>query len=194
MTKLLLLAFSVVSLYAYGQNNNREAIDARIDNDDSVEYVKKIISFIKEVRSRDLADTGFVLSDEPSSLEGLGCIADIREDTAAFTKEELIIIEKRKNPTIKKWSREVFENVRFVNSDTINAILEDTSRGLPFFRSNIGRGFSTFSVPIFLRNDTYCLFYSDHYDAPLAGGGGLGLYRKENGKWKIVKYYCFWIS
>ena len=95
---------------------------------------------------------------------------------------------------IKKWSREVFENVRFVNSDTINAILEDTSRGLPFFRRNIGRGFSTFSVPIFLRNDTYCLFYSDHYDAPLAGGGGLGLYRKENGKWKIVKYYCFWIS
>ncbi len=193
MIKLFLLAFLSVSLFSCGQNNPKTKIDLTV-NKDSIVYIKKCIAFIKEVNRQDLSDTNFILVDKPFAFEYLDCITDLLADTATYTKEELSFIKDKKYPSLTKWAKEFFENTKLVSNDTINTIFKDNSKWWTCFNKNIGHSFNTFSVPIFLRNETYCLFYSDNHCGGLCGGGRLTLYKKENNKWTEVKSYCDWIS
>jgi hypothetical protein len=193
MTRLFLLAFLSISLFSGGQNNYNTNIDSVIDQD-SVIYVKKCIAFIREIRPQELSDTTFVLSDKPFSFEYFECIEELLTDTATYTKEELSFIKEKQHPSLIKWTKDLFRNTRLVSGDTINAIFKDNSKWWTYFNKHIGHGFNTFSVPIFLRNDDYCLFYSDHHCGGRCGSGRLTLYKKENNRWIKVKFYCGWVS
>ena len=191
MTRLFLLAFLSVSLFSGGQNNYSANIDSVLVQD-SIVYVKKCIAFIKEIMPQELSDTTFILADKPFSFEYFECIEELLSDTTSYTKEELSFIKEKQYPSLTKWTKEFFRNTRLVSSDTINAIFKDNSKWWTYFNKHIGRAFNTFSI--FLRNDTYCLFYSDHSCGGLCGSGRLTLYKKENNKWTKVKSYCDWVS
>jgi hypothetical protein len=192
MTKLFLLLSLSISLLC-GQNNSQSNPDLIIKQD-SVDYILKSIAFIKQVKQQELSDKNFILSDKPFSFEYFHCIDNLLADTTFYTKNELAFIKDKKYPSIKYWTKEFFRNTILVSSDTITAIFKDKSKWWAYFYKNIGSNFNTFSVPIFLRNDTYCLFYSDHHCGGLCGGGQLALYKKEKEKWIKVKPYCSWIS
>jgi len=132
---------------------------------------------------KQVSDTNFILADKPFSFNRFDCIASLLTDTTTYTKEELSFIKDKKYPSVTRWSKEFFETTKIISSDTINTIFKDDSKWWTYFNKYIGKGFSTFSVPIFLRNDTYCLFYSDHHCGGLCGGGSLTLYKKQNNKW-----------
>lgn len=192
MTRLSLLLPLSISLL-YGQNNSKSNPDVTIKQD-SVDYILKSIAFIKQVKQQELSNTNFILSDKPFLFEYFDCIGDLLTDTTFYTKNELAFIKDKKYPLIKYWTKEYFRNTILVSDDTITAIFKDNSKGWAYFYKIIGRNFNTFSVPIFLRDDTYCLFYSDHHCGGLCGGGQLTLYKKEKEKWVKVKTYCSWIS
>jgi hypothetical protein len=193
MTKMFLLAVLTVSIFTCGQNNPKTKIDLTV-NQDSIVHINKCIAFIKNVNQQDMADKNFILVDKPFEFEYIDCIADLLSDTATFTKDELSFIEDKKYPSLKKWTTELFRNTKLLRSDTLNAIFKDNLKWWPYFNKHVGRSFNIFSVPIFLRKDNYCLFYSSHHCGGLCGGGSLALYKKENNKWTKVRSYCDWIS
>src|SRR4030095_4643577 len=122
------------------------------------------------------------------------CIGQLLNDTAVYTEDELIYLKNKQYAGLSKWTSDVFGTIKLISNDTIETIFKDYSKWWPYFYKNIGLGFDTFSLPIFLRNDTYCLFYSDHHCGRLCGGGRLTLYKKDHDKWIQFKSYCNWIS
>lgn len=54
--------------------------------------------------------------------------------------------------------------------------------------------YSGYSKPIFFRNNTLCLIYTEGICGPLNGGGGWKVYRKEKGTWKQWLTMTGWIS
>jgi hypothetical protein len=189
MTKLFLLPFLTLALYSSAQNSATGHV-----NQDSISFVKKCIAFIKEVKAKELSDTNFILEDKPFSFEHLHCLDYLLKDSSSFTKDELSLIRGKKYPSVNKWTKKDFENIRLVSRDTINAVFRDLLTGWENFFERIGRSIHTFSVPIFLKNNTYCLFYSDNSCGELCGEGRLVLYKKEKNKWIEVETYCYWIS
>lgn len=149
-------------------------------NQYSTAYVKKCAAFLKEVVPPNMHDSGSVLLEQPYKLDSTDCLIYLLDDTATYAPQELAHIRDKKYPSLKKWTKALFSEIPVVSWDTAQKF-----RFYPKWE---------FSVPIFLRNDTYCLFYSGYHCGALCGGGSLVLYKKENGRWTEVKYYCLWVS
>lgn len=193
MMKLFLLVYLSVSVPSYGQSNQKTNIDLTVTQD-SIVYIKKCIAFIKEVNKEQLADTNFILVDKPFLFEYYDCISKLLTDSTTYSNDELTFIKDKKYPSLTKWTKELFTTIKIISSDSISSIFNDNSKWWTYFYKSIGHSFNTFSVPIFLRNDTYCIFYSDNHCGGECGVGRLTLYKKESNKWTEVKSYCDWIS
>jgi hypothetical protein len=92
-----------------------------------------------------------------------------------------------------KWDKELFTDATLVPTDTINQIFGDRRKGGWTYLN--AKGISklyNIAPPIFLRNDTYCLFYYDYGCGDLCGQGEFALYKKENGRW--VKWFSLFES
>lgn len=176
--------FLLLGFYA-----QKETTQDNITTPDSA-YFKQTADFIKAFAPQEKS----MLSDKPDNAEGFDCLDDLKKDPF-FTKAELAYItQQSKQPPIEKWTAELIPNTNFVSADTINQIFKDRQKGWDYFYKKFGRGFYSYSAPIFFRNNTYCVFYTSHHCGWLCGGGRLNLYKKEGNKWKIVKSYCNWIS
>ncbi len=160
---------------------------------DSIAYIHQVVDFIKQVNKTAL-DSNFVLTDKPSDLVMYSCLSNLLMDSLTFSTDELAFIRAKKYPSVTHWTKEIFSSVRIVNSDTVNAIFKDRTKGWNYFHKKIGRSFNGLSFPIFLRNYTYCIFYTDSHCDWLCGRGSLVLYKKVNDKWEPIKTYCNWIS
>lgn len=194
MLKLFLFAALFASLCSYGQSTSQNDTFFNVSQD-SATYIKKSIAFIKQVMPQALSDTSFILVDKPFSFEYFDCIQEVLADTTLFTRDELLIIRDKQHPSLSRWPKEFFDKIKLISSDTINAIFNDPSRWWLYYYTQFGnRGFNSYSVPIFLKNGTYCLFYSDYSCGDLCGGGQLTLYKKEEDKWIAIKSYCNWVS
>lgn len=193
MIKLILLLCVSVSVSSYGQLNQQTNIKLTGLQDSTI-YIKKCIAFIKEIKNEQLADTNFILVNNPFSFEYNNCISTLLMDSSTFSNDELTFIKDKQYPTLTKWTKELFTTIKIISQDTLNSIFKDNSKGWNLFHKNIGQSFYSFSIPIFLRNDTYCLFYTDNHCGGECGDGRLILYKKERNKWTEVKSYCNWIS
>lgn len=190
MKKLLLVYILTFSL-ACGRNNSAEIEKHNID---SIEYVQKSIDFIKVVKGKDLNDSTFVLEDKPFAFNYFDCLNQVLADSSTFTNEELKLIKQKKYVSVAHWNKSFFPNIKFVRRTLLDSIFSKNFGGWSYYKSKIGDSFNSFSMPIFLRNYTYCLFYSDNSCGGLCGGGRLILYRRNNGTWEEIVSYCNWIS
>jgi hypothetical protein len=193
MIKLILLLCVSVSVSSYGQLNQQTNIKLTGPQDSTI-YIKKCIAFINEIKNEQLADTNFILVSNPFSFEYNNCISTLLMDSSTFSNDELTFIKEKQYPKLTKWTKELFTTIKIISQDTLNSIFKDNSKGWNLFHKNIGQSFNSFSIPIFLRNDTYCLFYTDNHCGGECGDGRLILYKKERNKWTEVKSYCNWIS
>lgn len=122
-------------------------------------------------------------------------IERILSDSLVITAEERLYI----NTQIGKmkdsvWGNNDFLSFRLITTDTVNAILADRKRGwTEMYKRGINR-FYVFSVPIFIRNDTYCFFYYGYSCGWRCGQGRFAIYRKEKGKWMPFVVLSEWIS
>lgn len=195
MKRIILLVCTTVVLFSCDYNNNNN--NKLTVNQDSLQYIQNAVAFIKEVKKYRLSTPYFALVDKPYSsiISSSDCLERVLEDTAFFTKEELTYIKEQRYPTISKWSNELFPEITIINSDTLDFYFKDFNKGWEYVQENYKDGFSSFSSPIFLRNNTYCLFYSDDRFGNVGGEGHLELYKREYNSWWIkVKTYCGWIA
>ena len=193
MTRHFLTSFLLISLLSFRQSDANLKTNPAT-GEDSSEYVKRAIDFIKQVEGQQLTNKNFILADKIFSIEYHDCLNQILTDTATFSKDELDSIKSKKYVFISNWTQDIFPNIKVISSDTIKSIFRDHTKGWPFFNENFGYSFSRFSFPIFLRNDMYCLFYSDYNCGGLCGRGRLILYKKEKDQWVEIKDYCHWVS
>jgi hypothetical protein len=111
-----------------------------------------------------------------------------------FTKKEREYI----NSELKKmrnyaWSEGLLKNSILLRQDTIGHIFSMKAMLFDkwgYFKSHYGQGFHYFSKPIFLRNNTVCIFYEDYNCGWTCGDGSLNIYVKKGDKW-IVKYILY---
>lgn len=94
-----------------------------------------------------------------------------------------------------KWSKTLIEGAKQITKDTINNVFKDRRiNGWAVMYKRGINSFYSFSTPVFIRNDTYCIFYSDNSCGSLCGSGKLAVYKKENGKWTYWGDISSWIS
>ncbi|MGF1925994.1 MAG: hypothetical protein ACQUHE_17600, partial [Bacteroidia bacterium] len=154
---LVILIFSICS-FSCNQKNHLKTNQALIDSvQANKKYIKQAIAFIQIVNQNKPVS----LSTHVALLEFLSCIEQLKWDTVTFTKSELAYITKQsQNPPIKRWTRELIPKARLIDGDTITNIFNNYAKMWPYFNKEIGRDFTSFSAPIFLRNNQYCIFYS----------------------------------
>jgi hypothetical protein len=196
MKAQILLLFAIRPLFSCGQDtqSSQTAATTEARQPLSAEYMRKAIGFIRQVKGRELADSKFILADNAISVNSNKCLQYALADNKFYSPVEVKLIESRAASWQHQWKKTDFPTVNFVKQDTVTAIFKNFSKNWEYFHKHIGRDFNEFSLPVFIRNDTYCLFYSANYCGGLCGGGSLVLYKKQKGVWIAVKSYCDWIS
>lgn len=195
MRAVILSILSGLLLFSCEQNKVKQFSNYK-DNRDSIEYIKRSISFIKQVKGDQVSDSSFVLVDHTPAFNTISCLEQVFKDSTTFSKEDILLLKSKQYPQLSIWPKDLFPNIKFIKEDTVNAIFENKGvrGGWVYLKEKYGDSFSRFSFPIFLRNNTYCLFYSDNNCGGLCGEGALTLYKLVNNKWTPFKSYCTWIS
>ena len=114
-----------------------------------------------------------------------------------FSKREKFFINTELNKLVSLcWQPGLLDSSRLIKADTVTKIFKngDLFSGWDYFRKNYGRELYSFSKPIFLRNNTICLFYFGDRCGELCGEGGLYIYIKKNGVWKMKYPVYSWVS
>ena len=63
-----------------------------------------------------------------------------------------------------------------------------------YVRENCSGCYITFSMPVFSKNNSLVYVKLGRMCGRLWGGGESRLYKRENGKWVLIKSFCKWIS
>jgi hypothetical protein len=106
-----------------------------------------------------------------------------RVDTLVLSPDELAFIGQELKNQQHDWLTSCFPTTRLISKHSADSI----------YSTSIYR-LHSISRPIFLRNNSLCLFYSDYACGPLCGGGSLSFYKKENGKWRHYWGLSLWHS
>ena len=191
-----LLLFALMPLVEYGRSTQPTPARANAPTGQQVPaaYLQQAVSFIKQVNSRELANSEFILIDSSGTLNSNNCLQYALADKQLYSAAELKLIESRAAFWRYQWKKTDFPVIKIARQDTVRAIFNTRARGWEYFHKHIGRDFNEFSMPIFFRNNTYCLFYSANYCGDLCAGGSLNLYKKEGARWRLIKSYCEWVS
>jgi len=101
-----------------------------------------------------------------------------------LTEDELIHVNielrRMKYPYLKSG---LFDSSIIMSEESVYKILNNESLGWSYFLTYFGTsGYYVFSKPIFLRNDSLCIFYHAQYQK-IGGGGNLSVYKKVESIW-----------
>ncbi len=117
-------------------------------------------------------------------------------DSFTFTEQEkgFILQELDKLSDIRLWEKIKIPNATMLSPDTMATIFGDPQKGWPYFYTNYDSDWSSFLIPVFLRNNQYCLFYSARYCGNRCAEGELAIYTIRQGRW-IKRFTLFqWVS
>jgi hypothetical protein len=163
-------------------------------------YLAAVREFARDMVQdrRALADSTspFFLEDSIDPGSGYDFLTSCLQDSSFFTLLEREQIKRwAARPSFWVWTPEMVPGVKPIPEDTITAIFSwKHGDGWKYFNLHYGQGFHSFGCPLFLRNCTWCLFYSGYHCGWLCGGGQLALYKKEGGRWVFVKNWGEWMS
>ncbi|MBC3787064.1 hypothetical protein [Spirosoma utsteinense] len=94
-----------------------------------------------------------------------------------------------------RWDRDLFKYGHVMSEDSLEAIfMGPKHRGWSYFRQHYGTSLQEFSNPIFIRDNTVCIFYSGHTCDYECGEGSLSIFRQENGNWHLWMKLYTWMS
>lgn|GEM_PF-1154467 len=198
MFKLSFLSLLYISftIFSCTSETSKAVTDKKIpfySTSDSIIYRNAAEEFLVFVRE-DIKDDAILLGSKP--IPDLGfCLEYVLQDTLTFKPEEIERIDEiNTNPIFSNWYDISLGETNIADRDTIVAIIKDEARGWPYLYEKLGEEYYDFSMPVFIRDYNYCLFYMGYQCGPLCGSGQLNLYKKEDGKWKFVSTYCTSIS
>jgi hypothetical protein len=106
-------------------------------------------------------------------------------DTLILTSEEKqhLIKALQNQSDTSQWNHIQFPNSIEIAQDSVSAILKDKARGWGYIYKNYGRQIYTLGLPIFFRNNQYCLLYYGISCGESCSESHFVLYKKESGVW-----------
>lgn len=108
----------------------------------------------------------------------------IKRNSLILTSNERdTIIQELNLMKEKRWDKKILENGKILKRETIEYMFCNIYGQLEFFRKH-PYGFYEFTQPIFLRNDSICIFYCGLSCGTLCSDDRLMIFKKEEGKWK----------
>jgi hypothetical protein len=94
-----------------------------------------------------------------------------------------------------RWSSSLFKYGKLISQDTVRAIFKDREhRGWQYFKQHYGTELHEFSSPIFIRDNTLCIFYSGYTCGYECGEGALAIFKKEKKDWVLWMKLYVWVS
>jgi hypothetical protein len=121
----------------------------------------------------------------------------IFSDTSLFSKADIQFIKYQiQEAQSFRWESNRIAGSTVISSKKISKIFKkDIDEGWKKFNRIYGKGFSTFSVPLFTVDRNTCIVYKAGHCGGLCGHGGTSVYKKINGKWTYVKPIgMVWVS
>jgi hypothetical protein len=111
------------------------------------------------------------------------------------TKERQYITTQIDKMGSSVWGKNELANFKMITADTVNAIFANRKRDgwAEMQKRGVARIYN-FSGPIFLRNDTFCLFYYGYSCGWRCGHGEVAVYKKVNGRWEHWSTLMSWNS
>jgi hypothetical protein len=176
MKSFLVLLFSLVVAHGFCQEQSNPAVK---------QFLNEFVS--NNERPENLYFTPYfrpgALEDAIHSLDynsGLASFRDHHNQKVVFVlseEEKKLIKETWISQQNKPWDSTILEHATIFREKPMpeNATKEQRLEYLAQFEGKI---IIQFSIPVFLRNDSLCIFYYITY-----GGGSIHIFRKEDGKW-----------
>lgn len=161
-------------------NCEHEHLTVRGSRNDSTAYMKEVKSFIRWY----IRDKGrnLLMSDNVVLDPQLTGWPQAEKDTFFTPAESAFIKEQMRSPWFRQWS--------VTGLGSIHVIPDSLLRRRTGYRRT---GFYSFGYPIFLRNDTYCLFYADYRKDHVDDYGSLDLYRRRGNQWVFIRSIIDWV-
>jgi hypothetical protein len=128
--------------------------------------------------------------------DGRGIFKEIKKDSLILTgKEYAYVLSEIKKMQKLVWHDGLLPNSKTIPTDTVTNIFK-TKRmaGWDYLYKKGIHAIFTITNPVFLRNDTVCLFYFDQTCGDLCGSGDFAIYKKLDGKWVYWIMLNGWIS
>ncbi|WGQ10136.1 hypothetical protein QG516_00515 [Pedobacter gandavensis] len=117
------------------------------------------------------------------------------KDKLVFSKSERMLIQKKIIALkFQNLPDQLFEGGKLLTSDSLKLYAEGNLDAWSNLNKNKIYKYFMFSRPIFLRNNTICLFNYAQYCGFKCGIGKTAIYRKEHGRWRRLMVLSSWIS
>jgi hypothetical protein len=154
-------------------------------------YLKNTQDFIRYFKAtHGISDTSFVVNC-PGGEYYSECKTSTLNDSIDFTPEERrLIAGQMERPLISSWNEQNLGiRARIIEKDSINAVFKHnkTIEAWKIINAKYGKEFRSFYAPIFLRNYTVCVFFSEVLCGRLCGQGQMEVYKKQEGLWVLFK-------
>lgn len=118
------------------------------------------------------------------------------------TTERLVLSpEERKlidsfyaSPENFRWTKGLV-NATLISADTVQSLYEGKGDIGNYLGTHYGaRTLYTLSKPVFLRNNSLCIFYKETECGMLCGSGTFAIYKREKGQWKWYMVLESWVE
>jgi len=133
-------------------------------------------------------------------LPGMARFQQIIADSIVMTQKERTYINAEIDKMEKHtWQEGLLLNIPLISADSVKKVfdrrkIDKMFDGWRYFGDNGVDRIYNFGVPIFFRNDTYCLFYYGYSCGSLCGEGKVTIYKKVKGKWEAWSTWFEWVS
>ncbi|GEM_PF-810943 len=138
-----------------------------------------------------------LVSNNEEPLPPPGLYLAIRYDSLFLEKDSLFYISESKDLENFKFDKSLIkEKLDYINWEELNNFSIDNRSDfwVNFNKKYPDTCIKTFSVPFFNKEKNICIITYSSSCGPLWGGGFTGIYKKENGKWKMINMLNSWVS
>jgi hypothetical protein len=86
------------------------------------------------------------------------------------------------------WKKDMMSKANLIDCGELEDLFKD-GNGWSNFNKKYGKCLSSFSIPIFNKDNNFCIFNISYACGWVSGHGEINLYQKINDKWVVVKSY-----
>lgn len=161
--------------------------------------LKKGIDFIKAITGQELSPANLVLKNDPKIFKSIECFDEILQFDYYLKKEEWLQIRDSIIPELSRWAKKMEPKTAYDAKEQVATDTLSQLKSWPYFYLNlgnngIGKNIYYCSVPIFLRNNSYCIFYFINQCELNCGMANFAIYIRNDTKWIELKRYKGWLE
>jgi hypothetical protein len=162
---------------------------------DAISFIKKYFGANAKLVYTDRLNTYYIDGIKSALSKDTLYGHDSSEILIVTPQERIHIGQALTKLTSNQWSSSLFKYGRLISQDTVRAIFKDREhRGWQYFKQHYGAELHEFSNPIFIRDNTLCIFYSGYSCGYECGEGELAIFKKQKEDWVLWMKLYVWLS